>query len=99
MNKNQWKEFYNELYSINIRYNSLYYDVFESISISKNNANKSKEEMNVLMTTVYYKISMNSEALMLFQTDKNIKDLKEYDQFEWVLTSFLYDLDKYIKSI
>lgn len=99
MTREQWQNLYDDLYYIRHQFNKCYYDVFENTDISKRLSNERKSEMNNFMSSAYYKIQSNQEALKLFEKDKNINDLKSPDHFEWNLTPFLHNIESQIANL
>lgn len=107
MAKENLQKLYDDLYANNHRFKKLAYDVFENTDISKNQAQESKNEMQSIMTTSYYQITTNQEALEIFdfglatysELKRNKNDLKHLDQFDWIIDSYLQDLHIQINNM
>ncbi|MEL1245825.1 hypothetical protein AAEO56_16245 [Flavobacterium sp. DGU11] len=107
MEYEDWQNIYDNLYADNNRLTKLYYDIYENDDISKKVAQKLKIEMQSLMTAIYYRITLNQDALKLFkygfgnndELKRNSQDLKQPSHADSILSEYLYDLKLYIENL
>jgi len=106
MTKEQWQELYDDLYSYNHHFKRLTNDLFYNTDLSKKRNGEIKLEVDAIMSKTYFRITHNDIFLKLFENGvngnelKNNKyDLKNINQLDYVLDSFLFDLDKYINAL